>query len=87
MEKDMLKPNERQYWLWVTRPEYYLDDDGSDRESLDPENNVDSDGWCTCNRETKEGDFVFLWRTTEINPKFASERLQKPMPLSTRPRS
>lgn len=64
MEKDMLEPNERQYWLWVTRPEYYLDDDGSDRESLDPENNVDSDGWWTCNKETKEGDFVFLWRTT-----------------------
>lgn len=60
----MSEPNERQYWLWVTCPEYYLDDDGSDRESLDPENNVDSDGWWTCNKETKEGDFVFLWRTT-----------------------
>ncbi len=60
----MLEPNVRQYWLWVTRPEYYLDDDGNDSESLDPENNTDSDGWWTCNKETKEGDFVFLWRTT-----------------------
>jgi hypothetical protein len=56
--------NGRQYWLWVTRPEYYLDEDGSERESLDPENNVDSDGWWTCNKGTKEGDLVFLWRTS-----------------------
>ncbi len=56
--------NDRRYWLWVTRPEYYLDGDGSDRESLDPENDVDSDGWWTCNKATKEGDLVFLWRTS-----------------------
>jgi hypothetical protein len=55
---------ERQYWLWETRPEYYLDEDGSERESLDPENSTDSDGWWTCNKGTKEGDLVFLWRTS-----------------------
>ncbi len=21
---------DRQYWLWVTRPDYYLDEDGND---------------------------------------------------------
>ena len=35
---------DRQYWLWVTRPDYYLDEDGSDREDLDPNSGVDSDG-------------------------------------------
>lgn len=38
----------RQYWLWVTRPEYYANDDGSDREDLDPQSGIDSDGWWTC---------------------------------------
>jgi RecB family endonuclease NucS len=27
---------ERQYWLWVTRPEHYLDENGEDSEFLDP---------------------------------------------------
>jgi len=26
-EEDMLEPNERLYRLWVTRPDYYLDED------------------------------------------------------------
>ena len=30
----MLESDERQYWLWVTRPDYYWEDDGSDREIL-----------------------------------------------------
>ena len=59
----MSEQNERQYWLWVTRPEYYLDEDGDDREDLDPGSGVDSDGWWTCNRDTKRGDLVLLWRT------------------------
>jgi len=25
----MSEPNERQYWLWVTRPDFYLDEDGN----------------------------------------------------------
>jgi hypothetical protein len=54
---------ERQYWLWVTRPEYYLDDDGNDREDLDPTNGNDTDGWWTCHENTQRGDLVFLWRT------------------------
>ena len=52
----------RQYWLWVVGPQYYLEDDGTDRESLDPENNYDPGGWWTCNKATKEGDLVFLYR-------------------------
>jgi predicted RNA-binding protein with PUA-like domain len=60
----MAEPNERQYWLWVTRPDYYLDEDGSDREDLDPNSGVDSDGWWTCHKETTKGNLVFLWRTS-----------------------
>ena len=40
MRNAVMAPQEltsRNYWLWVTRPEYYLDDDRSDREDLDPE--------------------------------------------------
>jgi len=55
---------ERQYWLWVTRPDYYLDEDGNDSEDLDPDSGVDSDGWWTCHKDTKKGDLVLLWRTS-----------------------
>ena len=60
----MLEPNARQYWLWVTRPDVYLDEDGNDREDLDPNSGVDSDGWWTCHKDTKKGDLVLLWRTS-----------------------
>jgi tetratricopeptide (TPR) repeat protein len=60
----MSEPNERQYWLWVTRPDYYLEDDGSDRELLDPTHGADTGGWWTCHRDTKKGDLIFLWRTS-----------------------
>jgi hypothetical protein len=55
--------NERRYWVWVTRPEYYLDEQGNDREDLDPESGVDSDGWWTCHGDTQKGDLVLLYRS------------------------
>jgi len=54
---------EQQYWLWVTRAEYYLDGDGNDKEDLDPTKTEDTDGWWTCHKDTRKGDLVFLWRT------------------------
>jgi len=39
---------ERQYWLWVTRPEYY--------------HSVGSFGGWSCHKNTKQGDLAFLWR-------------------------
>jgi len=36
------------YWLWVTRPEYY--------------DSVGSFGGWSCHKDTKQGDFAFLWR-------------------------
>lgn len=54
----------RRYWLWVTKPEFYLDEDGNEREDLDPSLAPDTDHWWTCHKDTKEGDLVFLYRTT-----------------------
>ncbi len=53
----------RKYWVWVTRPKYYLDELGNDREYLDPKNNTDIDGWWTCHKETKKGDLILLYRS------------------------
>lgn len=29
---DISESNERQFWLWGTHPDYYLDEDGCERE-------------------------------------------------------
>ncbi len=54
----------RAYWLWVTRPEFYLDDDGQDAEHLDPAQAYDPGGWWTCHKDTLPGDLILLWRTS-----------------------
>lgn len=56
----------RQYWLWVTRPEFYLDADGYEREDLDPGYGEDTGGWWTCHKDTRKGDLALLWRTTPL---------------------
>lgn len=57
--------NERQYWLWVTGPDYYEEADGSgDRQCLEPSEDSDSGGWWTCHKDTCKGDLVLLWRTS-----------------------
>ncbi len=45
---DISESSERQYWLWVTRPEYY--------------DSVGSFGGWSCHKDTRKGDLVFLWR-------------------------
>lgn len=55
--------DERQYWVWVTRPEFYLDERGYDREDLEPESGVDSGGWWTCDKRTQKGDLILLYRS------------------------
>jgi hypothetical protein len=57
-------PVERQYWLWVTRPEYYSDEDGTDREDLNPSESQVEDWYWTCHKDTKRGDLALVWRTT-----------------------
>ena len=54
------KKIKRQYWLWVTRPEYYLEENGTDRECLNPRNRIDSGSWWTCHKDTRKGDLTPL---------------------------
>lgn len=52
-----------QFWVWVTTPAYYADEDGSDREDLDPSAQSDAGGSWTCHRDTRQGDLILLYRT------------------------
>lgn len=66
--------HERQYWLWVTRPKYYLDDDGGERSELDPASGVDLWGSWTCHKDTKKGDLALLWRSRKELSKFLAKK-------------
>lgn len=62
-KKNILKINcERQYWLWVTTPEYYYDKNNNESDLLEPNNASDTGGWWTCSKHTKKGDLVLLYR-------------------------
>ena len=63
--KNQNEANERRYWVWITRPQYYvqLDELDIDQENIDIESEVDSDGWWTCHRDTQRGDLVLLYRS------------------------
>lgn len=47
-------------WVWVWRPDYYLEADGADREELEPGGTE----WGTCHVDTEPGELVLLYRTT-----------------------
>lgn len=69
--KVTINPREKpQYWQWVTKPEYFLEDDDSERESLNPKHNqeiidIEPGAWWTCHKDTKAGDLVLLYRSGE----------------------
>jgi hypothetical protein len=52
-----------QRWLWVTGPDYYLDERGEERRDLEPDVGFVPDGWWTCAAPTKAGDLVLLYRS------------------------
>ena len=54
---------EKGFWLWVTKPKYYLDETGEERAELDP-GYTNLNSWWTCSKYTKKGDLVLLWRTS-----------------------
>lgn len=54
----------RKYWFWVTRPEYYLDENGEEHAELDPNTPFDPDIWWTCHERTQAGDLILLYRTS-----------------------
>lgn len=52
-----------QRWVWVTRPQFYLDDDGQDRADLDPARGYTPEGWWTCHPDTRDGDLAVVYRS------------------------
>ncbi|MEI9477348.1 MAG: PDDEXK nuclease domain-containing protein [Deltaproteobacteria bacterium] len=79
--KEKKEKYERRYWLWVTRPKYYLDKKGHDREELDPSTGVE-DLWrsWTCSKETQKGDLALLWRSKRnLNQYLAELGVKKDM--------
>jgi hypothetical protein len=53
----------RRYWVGVTGPDYYLDEDGAERRDLDPGSGYEPGGWWTCHWKTEAGDLVLLYRS------------------------
>jgi hypothetical protein len=47
-------------WIWVTGPEYYLNDDGSELEL----GGMSDGAWWTCSSDLTAGDHVLLYRKT-----------------------
>lgn len=52
------KQRDTSHWLWVTRREFYEDEDGEDAMS-----EGQGDGWWTCSPRVKAGDLALLYRT------------------------
>jgi len=52
----------RNLWIWVTKPEYYEEDEGVDRMELDPFYVGGKTTW-SCDENTKIGDIVLIYRT------------------------
>lgn len=64
MKKKMPELERISHWLWVTKPEFYAEPDGTGRMYLDPASGADSDGSWTCHSDTEKGDLALLWRTS-----------------------
>jgi hypothetical protein len=56
-------PTGHAHWVWVTRPGFYAEADGSDRVDLDPSMDYEPCGWWTCDESTRQGDLVLVYRT------------------------
>lgn len=62
--------DERQYWLWVTGPENYLDDEYQEWSRLDL-----ADAWWTCHKDTRKGDLALLWRSRRLTSSEVKRRI------------
>ncbi|SCG85307.1 endonuclease NucS domain-containing protein [Methanobacterium congolense] len=62
-------PKEKpQYWQWSTRPEYFLEWDGSEKKSLEPNDSIyDPGSFWTCHKDTLAGDLILLYRAGKKN--------------------
>jgi hypothetical protein len=56
-------------WVWAARPRYVLERDGTEREDLQPVDDVtpqdysDQTGWWTCHPDTKLGNLSVIYRS------------------------
>ena len=50
------------FWQWTTRPEFFLEEDGTERKLLEPGTSPDPDDWWTCHKNTLAGDLILLYR-------------------------
>jgi hypothetical protein len=53
----------RTHWIWIARPEFYAEPDGTERMDLDPSADFEPRGWWRCDEATRRGDLVLLYRT------------------------
>lgn len=53
------------HWVWVSRPEYYRDEDGNDYPDLDPDYGYVPEGWWSCAPDTRDGDLAVMYRSRE----------------------
>jgi tetratricopeptide (TPR) repeat protein len=50
------------HWQWVLKPEDFLEDDGRERKSLEPQETTQPGGWWNCHKETRFGDLILIYR-------------------------
>lgn len=60
-------PKKPQFWQWVTKSEYFLESDGTERKDLDPFYDSDPGGYWTCHKDTRIGDLILLYRAGKKN--------------------
>jgi len=78
----------RNYWVWITKPEYYQ---GLDQLFNEESSSASDDlGWWTCHKDTQAGDLVLVYRTSPksdvaylLEAKTDARILEEPAPEGT----
>lgn len=58
----LFPPEKPQYWQWVTKPEFYLNPDGTENIYLSPDYDPEPGSNWTCHKDTRIGDLILLYR-------------------------
>lgn len=66
-EVNVSPPEKPLFWQWVTKSEYFLESDGSERKDLDPVYDSDPGHYWTCHKDTRIGDLILLYRAGTHN--------------------
>jgi tetratricopeptide (TPR) repeat protein len=58
-----VKPRKKPvYWQWVAKTESFLEEDGRERASLEPQETLEAGGWWPSHKDTRFGDLILLYR-------------------------